>query len=70
MFDIGSVICPRTKRQMTALTYRIFGRSTRFHYGFTPDVCLANPGIFDPLRRANGGRCRLQPQRRKSFGFE
>ena len=26
--------------------------------------------VFDPLRQANGGRCRLHPQRRKSFGFD
>ena len=26
--------------------------------------------VFDPLRQANGGRFRLQPTRRKSFGFE
>jgi len=26
--------------------------------------------VFDPLRQANGGRFRLQPARRKSFGFE
>lgn len=26
--------------------------------------------VFDPLRQTNGGRFRLQPTRRKSFGFE
>ncbi len=26
--------------------------------------------VFDPLRQANGGRFRLQPLRRKTFGFE
>ena len=26
--------------------------------------------VFDPLRKANGGRFRLQPLRRKTFGFE
>lgn len=26
--------------------------------------------VFEPLRQANGGRFRLQPTRRKSFGFE
>lgn len=26
--------------------------------------------VFDPLRQGNGGRFRLQPARRKSFGFE
>ncbi len=26
--------------------------------------------VFDPLRHANGGRFKLQPQRRRTFGFE
>jgi len=26
--------------------------------------------VFDPLRQANGGRFKLQPQRRRTFGFE
>jgi uncharacterized protein (DUF3820 family) len=26
--------------------------------------------VFDPLRQAQGGRFRLQPTRRRSFGFE
>ncbi len=26
--------------------------------------------VFDPLRRAAGGRFRLRPARRKSFGFD
>ena len=26
--------------------------------------------VFDPLRQANGGRFRLQPQRQRSFDFE
>lgn len=26
--------------------------------------------VFDPLRQANGGRFRLQPVKRRSFGFE
>lgn len=27
-------------------------------------------GVFDPIRVANGGRYRLRPERRRSFGFE
>ena len=26
--------------------------------------------VFDPMRQTGGGRFRLQPQRRKSFGFD
>lgn len=26
--------------------------------------------VFDPIRRMNGGRFKLQPTRRKTFGFE